>query len=319
MNIPLSAKPGVSRKMLSLRSSKRNINGILLLDKPAGITSNGALQQTKRLYNARRAGHTGSLDPIATGMLPLCFGEATKFSQFLLDSDKYYSVTARLGKRTLTGDTEGETLSERSFSHVTREKLEQIMKSFCGVIQQVPPMFSALKHKGRPLYELARQGIEVEREPRTIQVHSLQLDSFQGDNFCFHLHCSKGTYVRTLVDDIGELLNCGAHVYQLRRTAVSPYSNYTMYPLSLLEDIFRCEGFEGLERLLLPIETSVAGFPSVKLSTSAAFYIRMGQPVRVTNAPAQGFVRLMIGDEQRFLGMGEMLEDYRVKPKRMVV
>jgi tRNA pseudouridine55 synthase len=305
--------------MLSPRSAKKNINGILLLDKPAGITSNGALQQAKRLYNAKRAGHTGSLDPIATGMLPLCFGEATKFSQFLLDSDKYYYVTAKLGKRTITGDVEGEVISERSFAHVTRANLEEAMKPFRGEIQQIPPMFSALKHKGQPLYELARKGIEVEREPRTLQIYSLELDELQEDSFSFHIHCSKGTYVRTLVDDIGELLNCGAHVFQLRRTAVSPYNNYPMYTLPVLEDTFRREGSEGLQRLLLPIETSVAGFPSVKLSTSAAFYIRMGQPVRVTNAPAQGFVRLMIGDEQRFLGMGEMLEDYRVKPKRMVV
>ena len=154
--------------MLSPRSAKKNINGILLLDKPAGITSNGALQQVKRLYSAKRAGHTGSLDPIATGMLPLCFGEATKFSQFLLDSDKHYYVTARLGKRTATGDVEGEVIAERSFSHVTRESLEKVLLPFHGETQQIPPMFSALKHKGKPLYELARQGIEVERQPRPI-------------------------------------------------------------------------------------------------------------------------------------------------------
>ncbi len=305
--------------MLSRRAAKKNINGILLLDKPAGITSNGALQQAKRLYSAKRAGHTGSLDPIATGMLPLCFGEATKFSQFLLNSDKYYTVTAKLGKRTATGDIEGEVISERSFAQVTRESLEKALLPFCGTIKQIPPMFSALKHKGKPLYELARRGIEVEREPRTIQVYSLQLDHFESDYFTFHIHCSKGTYVRTLVDDVGELLNCGAHVSQLRRTAVSPYNNFPMVDLPTLEETFRKEGPEALQRFLLPIETSVAGFPSVKLSTSAAFYIRMGQPVRVTDAPSQGFVRLMIGEEQRFLGMGEMLEDYRVKPKRMVV
>ena len=305
--------------MLGARTMKKNINGILLLDKSAGITSNGALQQVKRLYTAKRAGHTGSLDPIATGMLPLCFGEATKFSQFLLDSDKYYHVTAKLGKRTTTGDREGEVIAERSFSHVRREHLGQVLHSFCGEIQQIPPMFSALKYKGKPLYKLARQGIEVPREPRTIRIYSLQLESFEEDHFSFHIHCSKGTYVRTLVDNIGELLNCGAHVCQLRRTAVSPYHSFFMYSFSVLEETFQRDGLEGLMRLLLPIETSVASFPSVKLSTSAAFYIRMGQPVRVTNAPAQGFVRLMIGEEQRFLGIGEKLEDYRVKPKRMVV
>jgi len=304
--------------MRNLRPIKRNINGILLLDKPAGITSNGALQQVKRLFSAKKAGHTGSLDPIATGMLPLCFGEATKFSQFLLDSDKHYFVTAKMGKRTATGDVEGAVIAERSFAHIRAEDIEQALSRFLGTTQQVPPMFSALKHNGKPLYELARQGIEIEREPRMIRVHSLKLESFQSDQFSFSIHCSKGTYVRTLVDDIGEILNCGAHVVKLRRTAVSPYLSYSMYPLEALEEAWQQKGIEGLLSFLLPVETSVAGFPSVKLSTSAAFYIRMGQPVRVTNAPTQGFVRLIIGDNQQFLGMGEMLEDYRVKPKRMV-
>ncbi|HVY53123.1 MAG TPA: tRNA pseudouridine(55) synthase TruB [Gammaproteobacteria bacterium] len=301
------------------RIAKRKINGILLVDKHSGLSSNDMLQKVKRLLNAEKAGHTGSLDPIATGMLPLCLGEATKFSQFLLDSDKHYYVTAKLGKKTATGDTEGEVVVERSFAHVTRERLENVMRPFYGKVEQIPPMYSALKHKGKPLYELARKGIEVEREPRQIHIHSLQLDSFEGDTFSFSIHCSKGTYVRTLVDDIGELLDCGAHVYQLRRTAVAPYTSFPMYKLEVLEDIYQKEGIDGLTKLLLPIETSVAGFPSVMLSTSAAFYIRMGQPVRVTNAPPKGLVRLMIGDEQKFLGMGEMLEDYRVKPKRMVV
>lgn len=305
--------------MLNPRPAKKNINGILLLDKPAGITSNGALQQVKRLYSAKRAGHTGSLDPIATGMLPICFGEATKFSQFLLDSDKHYYVTARIGKRTITGDIEGEVIAERPITDVTLEKLENVLRPFIGKLEQIPPMFSALKHNGKPLYELARQGIEVEREPRTIHIHSLQLEGLQRDSFSFHIHCSKGTYIRTLVDDIGELLGCGAHVYQLRRTAVSPYLSFPMYPITVLEETYQKEGLDGLLRYLLPVETSVAAFPSVMLSTSAAFYIRMGQPVRVTNAPPRGFVRLIIGDDQRFLGMGEMLEDYRVKPKRMVV
>lgn len=305
--------------MIGRKVIKKNINGILLLDKPAGITSNAALQQVKRIYAAKRAGHTGSLDPIATGMLPICFGEATKFSQFLLDSDKHYDVTAKLGKRTSTGDMEGAVIAERPCSHITREKLEEVLQPFQGKLTQIPPMYSALKYKGKPLYELARQGIEIEREPRSIHIHSLKLEDFQQDTFSFHIHCSKGTYVRTLVDDIGEILGCGAHVYQLRRTAVSPYLSFPMYPIAALEQAYREEGSEALARFLLPIETAVAAFPSVILSTSAAFYIRMGQPVRVTNAPPRGFVRLMIGDEQQFLGMGEMLEDYRVKPKRMVV
>jgi tRNA pseudouridine55 synthase len=239
--------------MISPRSTKKNINGILLLDKPAGITSNGALQQAKRLYQAKRAGHTGSLDPIATGMLPICFGEATKFSQFLLDSDKHYSVTARLGKRTTTGDVEGEVMLERPYAHITLEQLQTVLRPFHGKLEQVPPMFSALKHQGRPLYELARQGIEIAREPRTIFIHSLELEDLSGDLFRFHIHCSKGTYVRTLVDDIGELLGCGAHVFQLRRTAVSPYLSFPMYSLENLEKTFQQEGVEALQRFLLPI------------------------------------------------------------------
>lgn len=299
------------------RYPKRNVNGILLLDKPAGLSSNEALQDVKRLYGAKKAGHTGSLDPIATGMLPICFGEATKFSQFLLESDKHYYVTARLGLRTNTGDSEGEIISERSTAQISLEKLEKVLQPFKGEMQQVPPMFSALKHQGTPLYELARQGIEIERQSRPIFIHRLDLEGFGEDSFSFSIHCTKGTYIRTIVDDIGELLGCGAHVILLRRTAVSPYTSFPMASMDQLHEAYQKEGFDALNPFLLPVETSVAAFPSVTLSTSAAFYIRMGQPVRVTNAPPKGYVRLIIGDDQKFLGMGEMLEDYRVKPKRM--
>lgn len=205
------------------------INGILLLDKPLHLTSNGALQRVKRLFGAKKAGHTGSLDPLATGMLPLCFGEATKLSQYLLESDKYYHVVAKFGEKTTTGDAEGEVIETRPTDHLTAEAIQQAVAKFVGVIEQIPPMFSALKFQGRPLYELARQGIEVERKPRQVTIHKLELAlPFEkggqgGISSCtISVHCTKGTYIRTLIEDIGEVLGCGAHVIGLRRTAVSP-------------------------------------------------------------------------------------------------
>jgi tRNA pseudouridine55 synthase len=190
----------------------RTVNGILLLDKPAGLTSNAALQEVKKLYRARKAGHTGSLDPLATGLLPICFGEATKISGFLLDADKHYRVQCRLGERTNTGDSEGEVLERRPVEAVTEAALREAIEGFLGDIEQIPPMYSALKHKGERLYNLARQGLEVEREPRTVTIYALELLGFTGDHAELMVHCSKGTYVRTLVEDIGEILGCGAHV-----------------------------------------------------------------------------------------------------------
>ena len=297
---------------------RRQVHGILLLDKPIDITSNGALQRVKRLFNAKKAGHTGSLDPVATGMLPLCFGEATKFSQFLLESDKSYYVTAQLGVQTNTGDIEGEVIATKPVVGVTAERLQQVLNKFLGEIDQVPPMYSAIKHKGKPLYELARRGIEVERKSRRIKIFSISLDKIEGDVVNFNVHCSKGTYVRTLVEEIGHELDCGAHVIGLRRTTVSPYGNAVMHTLPELEAIAQSSGQEGLLACLLPVETSVEGYPAVKLSTSAAFYLRMGQPVRAPFQIGSHLVRL-ISEDERFLGMGEVMDDGRVKPHRMLV
>lgn len=297
---------------------RNNISGILLLDKPAGITSNGALQRVKRLFNAKKAGHTGSLDPIATGMLPLCFGEATKFSQFLLDADKSYYVTAKLGEQTNTGDSEGEVIATKPIVNVTPERVAQIMNEFIGEIDQVPPMFSALKHQGQPLYELARKGIEVERQSRRIKIFSLVLENIAQDSLTFHVHCSKGTYVRTLVEDMGNKLGCGAHVIGLRRTSVTPYNDIPMLTLEALEKELSTNGYNGLLSCLQPIETSVQSFPAVKLSSSASFYLRQGQPVRTTIEFEAPLVRLY-SDDARFLGMGEVMADGRVKPARMIV
>jgi tRNA pseudouridine55 synthase len=303
---------------MSKITTKRNINGILLLDKPLHITSNGALQRIKRLFNAKKAGHTGSLDPLATGMLPICFGEATKFSQYLLESDKQYRVKVQLGIKTTTGDAEGEAISTRPVENVTLERLTALMQKFTGPIQQIPPMFSAIKHQGKPLYELARKGIEIERAPREVQIYSLQCDGLEQDTFNMDVHCSKGTYVRTLAEDIGEELGCGAHVIGLRRISVTPYQQSKMITFEALEELFRDAGPAGLNQLLLPVESSVEALPTVKLSTSSAFYMRTGQPVMVPHMPTDGLVRLY-SDEGTFLGVGEILDDGRVAPKRLVV
>lgn len=295
---------------------RRQVHGILLLDKPAGLTSNGALQRVKRLFNAKKAGHTGSLDPIATGMLPLCFGEATKFSQFLLDSDKAYHVVAKLGVQTNTGDVEGEVIATMPVN-VTKSQVETLLPSFLGDIEQVPPMFSALKYQGKPLYELARNGIEVERKPRRISIYSLQLDEFDDDTLTLRVHCSKGTYIRTLVEDISRQLGCGGHVIGLRRLSVASYGNAVMYTLPELEEIAERSQFKGLSACLLPVETTVQAYPAIKLSASASFYLRTGQPIRTTLPLNSSLVRL-VAEDGKFLGIGEVLPDGRVKPHRLL-
>jgi tRNA pseudouridine55 synthase len=297
-------------------SNLRRVNGILLLDKPQGMTSNAALQVVKRLYQARKAGHTGSLDPLATGLLPLCFGEATKVSGFLLDADKRYRVVCRLGERTTTGDAEGEVVEQRPVEGVTEARLRQVLEGFVGEIEQIPPMYSAVKHKGERLYKLARQGVEVEREARKVDIHSLELLDFSIPVFEIDVHCSKGTYVRTLVEDIGEQLGCGAHVTALRRLAVGPFDDSQLVDMAALE-AKAAEGMAALDKLLLPMESGLSQWPGVRLSGDAAFYLRQGQPVLVPQAPTEGWVRLYEG-ESRFLGMGEILDDGRVAPRRLM-
>lgn len=294
-----------------------NIHGILLLNKPLQATSNGALQRVKRLFSAKKAGHTGSLDPLATGMLPICFGEATKICQYLLESDKYYSVTAQLGSRTTTGDAEGEVIETLPIPNFTRESLEKVCEQFKGVIEQIPPMFSAIKHQGQPLYKLARNGIEVERKPRAVTIHELELSEITETTFDIDVHCTKGTYIRTLVEDIGNVMGCGAYVSRLHRSAVAPYQQSPMYTFEQLEAIRDEEGLPGLRRLLLPLESSVQTFPAVKLSTSAAFYIKLGQPVMAPHELSKGLIRLF-SDNGQFIGIGEMLDDGRVTPRRLL-
>ena len=295
----------------------RRVNGILLLDNPAGMTSNAALQTVKKLYAARKAGHTGSLDPLATGLLPLCFGEATKVSGFLLDADKDYQVLCRFGERTSTGDAEGEVIEQRPVDTITEQQLRGVLDEFLGDIEQIPPMYSALKHKGERLYKLARQGVEVEREARQVTIFDLDLVHLDAPIAEIRVRCSKGTYVRTLVEDIGERLGCGAHVAGLRRLGVGPFDDSGMIGMEQLEAV-AAEGHYALDQLLLPMESGLTQWPDVRLTGDAAFSLRQGQPVLVPKAPTTGWVRLYEG-ESRFLGMGEILDDGRVAPRRLMV
>ncbi len=294
----------------------RDVHGILLLDKPSGITSNEALQQVKRLFFAKKAGHTGSLDPLASGVLPICMGEATKVSAFLLGADKCYEVRCQFGVKTATADAEGEVISTRPVEDYSDERIEAVLDQFRGPIEQIPPMYSALKHEGQRLYKLARQGVEVEREPRPVDIHELTVTARGDDWLDIFVHCSKGTYVRTLVEDIGEQLGCGAHVSRLRRTAVGPYGDENLVTIEELEAI-KEKDERATDNLLLPIETALTQWPDVRLSPDAAFYLRQGQAVLVPRAPTSGWVRLYEG-ENTFLGMGEILDDGRVAPRRMM-
>ncbi|MBI5448308.1 MAG: tRNA pseudouridine(55) synthase TruB [Gammaproteobacteria bacterium] len=292
-----------------------DIHGVLLLDKPIGLSSNQALQAVKRLYAAKKAGHTGSLDPLATGMLPLCFGEATKFSQFLLESDKTYETRFKLGEMTTTGDAEGEIINTQQVS-VSLKELSAVLKTFLGRISQVPSMYSALKYQGQPLYKLARQGIEVPRASREIDIFALDLLNFDSPFVSIRVHCSKGTYIRTLVEDIGKALGCGAHVTALRRLTAGPYQAEQMVSMAQLEES-ASQGLPALLERLLPIETLVKTFPVINLTSLTTLCLRRGQAVLIPHAPLEGWVQLNDKDG-RFLGLGVVLSDGRIAPKRLV-
>lgn len=309
---------------MARRRKGRAINGVLLLDKTTGISSNDILQKVKRLYFAEKAGHTGALDPLATGMLPICLGEATKFSQFLLDSDKRYRVIAKLGQRTDTSDSDGQVVETRPVN-VQRETLLTHIASFQGQTWQVPSMFSALKHQGKPLYEYARQGIEVAREARKINVYEITLHRFEGDEVEMEVHCSKGTYIRTIVDDLGEMLGCGAHVTMLRRIGVANYPYQNMVTLEQLNALVEqaqseeSDKYLRLDELLLPMDTAVQDLPEVNVISELANMIQHGQAVQVFGAPTEGLVRMTEGAQRRFLGVGQIDQDGKVAPKRLVV
>ena len=295
---------------------KRHVSGVLLLDKPTGMTSNQALQRLKYLFSARKAGHTGSLDPLATGMLPICFGEATKVSAYLLDADKTYRVTCRFGIKTNTADADGEVVEE-SDVRPTTQQLTQALAEFVGEIEQVPPMYSAVKHNGERLYALARKGIEVERKRRRVTILALSLVDHDGDCATLDVTCSKGTYVRTLVEDLANALGTLAHVTVLRRVALGRYQAEDLMTLEAAEAIKESGGLEALDAHLKTIDSALDHWPSVELNSDCALSVRQGQAVRVKNRPRAGQVRLY-GPELRFMGIGEVLADGRVAPRRLM-
>ena len=312
--------------MVNRRKKGRLIDGIFLLDKPLELSSNHALQRVKRLFGAAKAGHTGSLDPLATGMLPICLGEATKFSQYMLDADKVYRTTAKLGIRTGSGDVDSEVISERPVPVLDREMVEAALQTFFGDTMQVPSMYSALKQNGQPLYKLARQGIEVERKARPIHIYDIKLLNIREDELDIELQCSKGTYVRNLIDDLGELLGCGAHVITLRRLSVRGFDEAAMVTLEKLQAMAAEAGepeqaFEKLDALLQPAWEAVKELPKVELNDLAASYLKQGQPVFVPNITGAGKVVLFNKDAdtaKSFVGIGEIMDDGRIAPNRLV-
>ena len=286
------------------------------MDKPAGISSNDVVQQAKRLFGAQKVGHTGSLDPLATGVLPLCFGEATKFSQYLLDADKKYWAQVRLGITTETGDADGEVIAQADASSVTPAQAVAALETFVGEIEQIPSMYSALKHQGQPLYKLARKGIEVERAPRQVSIYSAELLQFSEASIELRVHCSKGTYIRSLAEDLGSALGCGAHVSALRRLAAGPYEEGQA---TTLAELCETNDMQEMDALLLPVSSAVDSWPAVRLHEDTAHYVRQGQPVQVAHAPTDGWVQIFeLAEEDRFLGVGEILTDGRVAPRRLV-
>ncbi|WGE51518.1 tRNA pseudouridine(55) synthase TruB [Actinobacillus equuli] len=299
------------------RKKGRDVHGVFLLDKPQGMSSNDILQKVKRLFQANKAGHTGALDPLATGMLPICLGEATKFSQFLLDSDKRYQVTAKLGERTDTSDAEGQVVETRAVN-VGEAEIIAALDQFRGDILQVPTMFSALKHNGKPLYEYARQGITVEREARPITIFELRFIEYSAPYLTLEVHCSKGTYIRTLVDDLGEVLGCGAHVTVLRRLAVANYPIEAMMSYEDLQNLSENQPLEALDQHLLPLDTAVESLPKINLTAEQTKAVGFGQRVKFENInQTYGQVRLF-SENGQFLGVAEITNDNVIRPSRMV-
>ena len=298
------------------RRRGRAVNGILILDKPVGMGSNESLQRVKRLFRARKAGHTGSLDRLARGLLPICFGDATKLSGYLLNADKHYVATFILGVTTSTGDAEGEVVSRHPVPAFTASTIDNAVARFRGSIDQIPPMHSALKHKGKRLYQLAHEGIVVERQPRRVTIRRFDVLHREGDRIEVEVLCSKGTYIRTLAEDLGTALGCGASVGSLRRIGVGPFAADDMVALKSLESL-AASGLNALDGTLLPMEAAVSHWPRVVLTEAVAFYLRKGQPVLVPHSPTDGWVRIHT-ERTGFIGVGEVLDDGRIAPRRLL-
>ena len=299
-----------------VKRKRRSVSGIIIFDKPYGFSSNGALQKVRWLLNSDKGGHTGSLDPLATGVLPLCFGEATKFSRYLLDADKVYEATMQLGVTTNTADAEGEVLETKPVN-VTSADIEAALPQFRGVIQQVPPMYSALKKDGQPLYKLARAGITIDRPARTVTINQLELLSHDGEQARILVSCTKGTYIRSLVEDIGAVLGCGAHVAQLRRIQAGPFDLTHAVTLEELEQAHEEGGAEALDAFMIPMDSGLLHWPSVEMTENGSFFWLNGQPVRAQNSPLEGMVRVY-NHNQEFIGVGEMDDDGMVAPRRLI-
>ena len=298
---------------MARRKKGRDIHGIVLLDKRPGISSNKALQEVKRLYNANKAGHTGSLDPLATGLLPICLGEATKVSAYMLEDDKRYQTVIQLGVMTDTGDVDGAVLEQKKVPEISNEQLTTCLTLFIGEIEQIPPMYSALKHNGKKLYELAREGITVERKARKITIYAIECIDFSNDLLTLDVKCSKGTYIRTLAEDIGHTLGCGATVKELRRTEAGQFS---LANARVIEQLQNVESDEDLQSLLIAVDEPLQSMPTIQVSQIEADLIQQGQKISSSAGSDElGMYRLYY--EEQFLGLGEMLMDAKIQPKRL--
>jgi tRNA pseudouridine55 synthase len=313
--VPLSADSKADQKSQDNLFEQRQNQGLLLLDKTPDMSSNRALQKAKRLLGIRKAGHTGSLDPLASGLLPICIGRATRLSSYLLNDDKRYLVTIKLGVTTATGDAEGVVLVEKPVPVLNSELLDQVISTFIGKIEQIPPMYSALKHQGKRLYELARQGIEVERKARPITIHQITVLTYSADMLELNVSCSKGTYIRTLAEDIGNKIGCGAHVSRLRRTEVGDLNVKQAWTLQQLEAI---EDKQQRWQCVLDADCMLSEWSSVLLTEELGFHLSHGQPVWMPKLPSSGWLRLYNKDNQ-FIGIGEMTDDGKLAPRRMFI
>ncbi len=298
------------------RKKGRDISGVLVIDKPIGQSSNKTLQDLKSIYFAQKAGHTGSLDPLATGILPICFGEATKFAAYLLNADKAYRFVVRLGVTTTTGDEEGEVLETKTVS-ATDKQIKKVIEQYVGTIEQTPPMYSALKVNGEKLYKLARQGLEVERKKRSIEILSLEVIKRDGDLLTLEVECSKGTYVRVLAEDIGKDLGCGGSVAELRRIYAEPFDMEDIVTMEEVNKYYEEKDFEKLNALLLPIDSMLGDYPEIILDEDSAYYINQGQAMQLPNAPLEGKMR-MYDEHDKFLGMARIDNDGKVCPDRLL-
>ncbi|QCI22819.1 tRNA pseudouridine(55) synthase TruB [Buchnera aphidicola] len=302
---------------------KRSVHGLFLLDKPQGISSNNALQKVKIIFNAKKAGYIGTLDPLATGMLPICFGECTKFAHYLTGSNKRYHVIAKLGEKTSTSDSDGIVIKKRPILF-TSYKLDLSIKELIGPIEQIPSMYSAIKYNGIPLYKYARQGVNIERNSRKVTVYDIY-SIYQENNLIeFKIFCSKGTYIRTLIDDLGEKLGCGAHVIFLRRLQVASYP-YTqlvtishLYELLNKKNINNFNPFKNIDDLLMPVDSPVSFLPKVHLSSKQSYNFRLGQIVHFCSTIKNSLVRVIEEENKKFIGLGKINMGKLLIPYRLI-